>query len=554
MTVSIIDLTIIGESIIIRPIMKEPNLQQPVTGKEFFDREEILEKLIEGKQNIALIGTRKAGKTSLLRQFLTTQRKYIASYYYIPFEETLFYFNFNFFNSIVTAYLKFKNKFTEIGEETPKGQFNQLLLQLRLAKPDLTDYLAELRGLEGQGKGKGYLRGVISAFLELPYLLVKDEKKEFVVVLDEFQNVAVFNSLVPDVLRQKIQEKKGVYYYLAGSEVGLMEEMISRHKTPLFGHFTNFRVGYFSYEDARQFALAEGKERGLIINEGLLNFLVSLTGGFPFYVRILIYELSDVLVKEKREFVEKRDIINILRKNLFSQQGRLYKHFEETLDINLRRKRSGRFYQILKAIAAKPIGISEIANLTGIRVTSIPTYIDGLLKTELIAKKDSKYFVKDTLTRFWLNAGLGLQESSILDTEKKLETFNQKTKELFESLKAELGIAREAQIREIFILSGKYQRVRGGHLNGQELDVIAEGEKGYLLGEIKTKNVVKEDVKKFLEKIKKTRVKAKRKVFVVLMGIEKEARILAKAKRVEIWGLEKVNQERQKYKLTPLKL
>lgn len=419
---------------------KDIDVQQPVTGEEFFDREEVLRKLVDGGQNIALIGPRKAGKTSLLQQFLTVQKTYIASYYYIPFEETFDYFIFNFFNNIAVAYLKFKNKLTDVRENVPKRQFNQLLVQLELAKPEIASYLNGLKEIDGQSRNKGYLRGAIAVLFELPYLLIKKEKKEFVVILDEFQNVASFNSIIPDVLRQKIQEKKGVYYYLAGSEIGLMEDMINRYKTPLFGHFTNFRVDDFSYQDARQFALAQCKKRGLIINEGLLNFLISLTGGFPFYIRILVYELSSLLNKEKKEFVDKKDIKMALRKSLFHQQGRLYKHFEETLDVNLQRRRSGRFYQILKAIAQKPMGVTEAAELTGLKVTSMPAYIDGLLKTELIVRKDSQYFIKDTLMRFWLNAGFSIQESSILDTQKKLDTFNQKIKEFFNSLKTELGV------------------------------------------------------------------------------------------------------------------
>ena len=188
--------------------LKDIDVQQPVTGKEFFDREEVLEKLMNGGQNIALIGVRKAGKTSLLKQFLAVQKDYIVSYYYIPFEETFDYFIFNFFNNIAVAYLKFKNKLVNLTAETPKAQFNQLLLQLKLLRPDLSDYLNEIQNLEGQSRNKGYLRGAASALFELPYLLIKQEKHEFVVILDEFQNVASFNGVVPDVLRQKIQEKK----------------------------------------------------------------------------------------------------------------------------------------------------------------------------------------------------------------------------------------------------------------------------------------------------------------------------------------------------------
>jgi len=43
--------------------------QTPVTGDEFFNRSETLERLLSTGRNYALIGLRKSGKTSILYEF-----------------------------------------------------------------------------------------------------------------------------------------------------------------------------------------------------------------------------------------------------------------------------------------------------------------------------------------------------------------------------------------------------------------------------------------------------------------------------------------------------
>jgi len=40
-----------------------------------------------------------------------------------------------------------------------------------------------------------------------------------------------------DLLRQKIQTQRGVYYVVAGSAIGMMQGILTSSASPLFGHF-----------------------------------------------------------------------------------------------------------------------------------------------------------------------------------------------------------------------------------------------------------------------------------------------------------------------------
>jgi predicted transcriptional regulator len=355
-------------------------------------------------------------------------------------------------------------------------------------------------------------------------------------------------------MRELILSKEGIYYYLAGSETGLMDELVNKYDVPLFGHFENHRVDYFDYPDARQFALYLAKSLNLLINENHLNYLITLTGGFPFYLRVLMYELSNVLNERENRFVGKEDVVKALSKSLFSSYAILYKYFEESLEVNLRRKKSGRYYQILKVIGDKKLNVTELSKLTNVRVTSLPTYLEYLVKTELLKKDKEKYYVNDPLMRFWLSNAFEIEESRIMNLEGEIENFNKKVRQMIDTYKSELGLAREAQIRETFLLSNKYKRVRGGMINGVELDIISSEKEKLVLGEIKIKNVTGYDVEKFLRKVKGIKDEVGIKIFVGLMGAEKEAMRLMRREKVKFYDLEAINKIRKEYKLGVIKV
>jgi AAA+ ATPase superfamily predicted ATPase len=64
--------------------------QTPVTGDEFFNRSEILERLLSTGRNYALSGLRKSGKTSILYEFEKRLKKpdTIPVHIYLLFSET----------------------------------------------------------------------------------------------------------------------------------------------------------------------------------------------------------------------------------------------------------------------------------------------------------------------------------------------------------------------------------------------------------------------------------------------------------------------------------
>lgn len=526
-------------------------LQAPVVGKYFFDREEVMEKLMEVNQHIALIGQRKAGKTSCFSEFRRKQKKSIVSYFYVPFDVSLGVFCYGFFRSIVRAYLEFKEQEVSVQSLSLKTEFEELARHLSIVKPQLRSFLQELKALDVNSKDKTEVYGILRAFLDVPYKLREVSDPQIVVIIDEFQNGVMFHSGIADLLRQNIQEQKGVVYYVGGSEVSLIDDILNRQSAPLFGHFTTIRVGAFAYEDARQFALSLFMKQKMVINDGLLNTLVALSGGYPYVILILVVEILDVCQKSEDTFVTKESFETALERTLFYHDGKVYKYFEETLEVNLQRVKTNRFYQILEVIAQKPMGVTQLATTLGLKVTSLPQYLDTLLKTELISKQESEYVISDTLMQFWFNARLKIQQNPIVEMKEAVNSFHRQLGHFLNAMKSQLGIAREAQVRETFVLAYPHLRFWGGMIHGKEFDIIANDEGSYILGEIKSTVVNVQHVEVFLHKVDllKKRESIAQLFFVQLMGIAPAAQKELEKNRVEVWDLQRINSLREKHKL-----
>lgn len=444
-------------------------LQRPVTGSELFNRDDLLNSLASAKKNFALVGLRKAGKTSLLLE--SQQRKKeqgeLTAYIYVMFEDTDSSFMIRYANVCLLSFLRWKGKGGTIFEDSLDSLKQQVVQAVEL-KPSLAEHLFSLSdALAAPPELKS-----LEMTLTLPQALVENEDKRIVVFIDEFQNVALLDLPVIDGFRKRILTDKAVNYIVAGSEVGMMKEILESGKAPLFGHFDIQRVRAFSVEDAREYILKRLRENGLVIGELGLSFLVTLTGGFPFFTNVLLEPIIQKCTQKDFSRVPKDIILEAIEKESFQTDGTLFIHFKDTLEATFRRRNMGRYLQILKSIALGNQRLSAIAKSSGIKATSLPTYMDFLQLAELVEKTESGYQLTQPYLDFWLRACYRVQESSALESAEKLNAFREMALNSLQSLKTQLGKAREAQIREMFFLSDEYVDTRGGMLDNEEFDLI----------------------------------------------------------------------------------
>ena len=516
-------------------------LQRPVTGEQLFNREALIETLTGSPKNFALIGPRKSGKTSLMWEVRhkLEQKGILCPYIYVLFEDTDSSFLVRYVNICLLHFLRKKGRGETIFEDSLDSLGEQITLTIEL-KPQLARHLISLRDALLAPPNIGTLEMA----LKLPAALVADEDAFFMVMLDEFQNVTTLSLPVIDVLRRQIMTETKVNYLIAGSEVGMMRDILESSAAPLFGHFSLHRVAAFTIDQSRAYILQVLKKHNLVIGEMGLSFLVTLTGGFPFFINALVEPVISKCTSRAYKRVPNDVIIEAIEEVSFHTDGILYIHFKDTLEKTFRKRNMGRYLSILKAVALGNHTVSKIASATVSRTTSLPVYLDFLQMTELIRKTDEGYQLTDPFLEFWLRACLRVQESSALSSKEKLSAFRSATQELLSALRTQLGKAREAQIREMFFLSAEYTDTRGGILDNEELDLITHKGDQLVLGEVKIGDVTLAEVLTFANKLERVKQDAIGILFV-LSTIYPDALTAAEERNIEVWDIAGINSFRR---------
>jgi len=530
-------------------------LGNPVLGEDFHDREELLnrlihriDRLIEGhRSHAALIGPRKAGKTSILFRLkdLCSDKGVFPLYIYVKPEPSRIFIA-RFLASLLAEFLRSRNLPVE---EIIFPHQRALQGLIRRCVPLLPQTAAKVLEIQETDSSQ-------EAFLSLFLLLGVFQRETglpMVVMLDEFQRLGHYQ--IPDVFdhfRETMATQERVMYIIAGSAVGMMMDLVTAKTAPLFGHFEIHPVGNFDYADARSFLLAKTQGR-VALKESHLDFLIDLTEGFPFYLDVLANRIVLLAAVKGVRKAPRSLILTALSEEVFSEAGTIYQYLRETVEESISRRGLGTYLTILSAIAQGHHSVSQLARATGMQMPAIPHYLRRLLEARLIYRRRKAYFISDNLLAFWLKYVYALtEESYVSELGVRLEHFQRQVEQMLMAYRSELGLAREAQIRELFAQMNEFVEVRGGYWRGSEFDLIAIQPDGQVwLGEVKTDVVDKGDVLKFAEKATRAGDEegVVKRIMFALGGHNAAAVEAAAATGVEIWSLSQVNAARRRFHL-----
>lgn len=507
----------------------------PVCGNDFFDRERIINELVElanSKKSfkIALVGLRKIGKTSIIYELKNRVKNPICLIY--VGKEDLHSFLRKYVRIVLSSFLESKGRDAE-----PLKDFDTVISETIELVPKHTKFLYSLRDVTK--KPKEFLPDIF----DLPELLL-EKPNQIIVCFDEFQRMADLGLI--DTLREKIMFHKQTSYIFTGSAIGMVNNILLSPKSPLFGHFEVRRVEPFSYNVSRRFILKKLKQP---IPESILNFLIGVSGGIPFYLDVLTDRISKNAKSLKG--INQKIVVESIAEELFNSTGRIYSVLNYTVETSLDKRGLGRYITIMEAIAYENHRISEIARHVDLPPQNLTKPMRRLIEVGFVAKTENKYVLIDPMLEFWLRDVWTLRDRTS-DIKLALDSFKSQVSQMIKEFKDELGHAREAQIREIFI-EGGYD-VSSGNLEGGEFDLIIKTKRGLVLGEVKTGNVDLISVNNFLRKGQKVQKNhhVERMILFALLGVDEKAKWVCIENNVEIWDLKKINEERRKLNLVKL--
>jgi AAA+ ATPase superfamily predicted ATPase len=537
---------------------------EPVTGKDFFNRSQeinlILRRVqdlkIGRKRNLAVIGLRKTGKTSLVKEVLgkIKDESVIPVYVYI-YETSAKSIASNLLESILFALLSKDKKIVEKDcgleelkiltfESYPKIAriIEQIAIELDREKPDFVK--------------------LFKLCFNLSERIAQEYNRFVVVALDEFQRLQIFCPKgTLDVFRECISKQDRTLFILAGSAITLMEQILTAGSKPLFNQVEILSLNPFDYTTARMF-LKEVVD--LPLKEDQKAFLVSITNGMPFYLAVIGYRIRDMCLDVGVKSPSTNIIISALNKELFSSTGSLYTYVDGCISEALGKK-GVHYTEILRHIAMGKTQ-SQIAKAISRPLKDMHYAIRRFIELDLIEKRDNILCFKDPIIELWFKYVYSLKiEKAYLDLETKNNQFKSKMEEMIAAFKQELGKGNEARVRELFRMFDGKTKINGKKLPkfadvqrvvimGEEFDILARINKAYWAVEVKDKIVSPAIVNKFIKKLKKAckMQPIEEKLLVCLEGIDEKARRIAEKENIWIWEIEKVNYLMRTYRQFPI--
>jgi hypothetical protein len=305
-----------------------------VSGSSFVNRKKEIKDIgssLERGQSIIIFSPRRYGKTSLIKQVITTLSDQGILVFYLDLYR-------------VTTLEQFGRYYSQTVISSLRSGADKLFSLVRTLipslKPKLTYTEPNMPAIELEVSLETMQRQLTLSelfnFLE-KYCLKK--KQRACVVFDEFQEITSFdsNGILEREMRAAFQHHQLVSYAFLGSKAHLMNELFKDKARPFYNFGSHFELGPITEANWAPFISSHFKKTGLPVSEDLCRRIVELTHGHPYYTQMLcseIWELSvhtakkssdpvasglvSILQKENHAFAEIWDTLTSIEKKLLS--------------------------------------------------------------------------------------------------------------------------------------------------------------------------------------------------------------------------------------------
>lgn len=327
-------------------------------------------------KSIALLGSRKSGKTSIVKEHLKKVKDVIPVY--IDLEKISLNpenFSIEFIGNIIFYFLK-----------KPLNGYKKFLLLENLLKFEdelkSKNAFSLIKTIENELlKIKPDQKLLVETAFKFGETLGKDTNKKFIIVLDNFENLLDLNnfSQIKDVLSIVNFESSFVNYVVTSSSI--------KQSLHLLKKLECYEIKNLEKKEA--FELIEsiiGK------NEKISNEIFALSQGHPLVTILISKKYNDI------KDVKKAFLIELLQKN-----NSIYNYCSDSLGYYYNRARGQTLLMtILKVVANEELRLSEIAKKIYRSAPVTKSILERLMEVDIIYKKDNKFYFADNILRLWL--------------------------------------------------------------------------------------------------------------------------------------------------------
>jgi hypothetical protein len=529
---------------------------EPVFGKKFYGREEILATLHKRvnaiksgyRQNMALAGPMLAGKSSILRHFLKSLRDDEVIPLYVDMSATDFEtFSARFMATLLYQYLSLKG-------DKAEGTLESLIKNCEKDLPMTVNEVREILRYLGMKKHEE----AYESLLDLTSTFRSECGKNCVVILDEFHNLSNFHLKRPfQVFGKFIMVQKNTMYILSSSQKTLLKDILSKKLSLLFGNFELIEVDGFDNQTARSF-IAD-KANKLSIPDEIAGYVIQITRGNPFYLENIMKRFVSVAAAKGAAVADREVLVHALAELLYESEGILNQYFTNNINFFLEKKTRKNFIPVLLSLARGNNKVKKIQEDLASNTKDIGARLTKLQYMDLVFKSGVFYKVEDKLFEYWLRNVYDLKTGSMADdmdikylefknlVEKDIsayaeffgKSFTEVITDLFRSFRNE---------KVHFNMNDKklptFDSVHSKQISSKVSSVEGASCGAVWLCHIKQDDLVEESDIAGLAKLGKNEkgMKIARKIIIPLKGIEHNSFLLAKEKNIWVWNVERLNR------------
>ena len=532
----------------------------PVVGENFFGRQEIIDLLLKRtsalksgyRQNVAIIGHRQLGKSSILRQYLhLIQDPDILAIYVEIKLQALDFFVDQFIRALLYEFLN---------RREAVGPTDSLQCLTEKAAATLPRTVSKIKDISALVKHR-HPEEAYSKLFELTTILKSETGMNCVVILDEFHRLGEFgirNSFSD--FGKRIMVQKDTMYILASSSFSASRKILAEKLSLLFGNFERVYLDPFDF--GTSFSFLETKLAPAKIPKTFQSFIAAFTDGHPFFLESIASRLKEISLAKGESEVSAASISETLLKLMFESQGILNQYFSKLISPWTQVHSKGSHLLILTELAKGKNRLKDLSLAVNRRQSETSRQLKELMEYELIVKNGIFYRFHDKLFKWWLREVYEKKELSLLATPGKIESFLSRVLEMIQEFEAlermdiservatlfglfrndliEMG-ERKRQLphfTEVLRLSNPAAPAQGLQ---SVRKLIAKGHGRCWVCKIVEERATEKEVLDLLEADPSDKNVSKTRVLVALKGFEENARLLAKEKRVFALGLSRLN-------------
>lgn len=290
----------------------------------------------------------------------------------------------------------------------------------------------------------------VSTALEFPEKLAAELDCYLLLLLDEFTELAVLGNYPAvrrpiHLFRAVLQQQGRLGYVIAASAISAMQHLVNDGQSPLFLQFESVEIARFPLDAT--LALVE-RVLDATPTSGAGRRLHELTGGHPFYIFAVASWMNNLTAEA--EALTSDDAERAFLLETLTRDGRIYNYCRYLYDISLSRARG---YGILKAILQtladeEGLTLSEIARRIHKGAPGTRGYLRALQEVDLLIEDGKEYYYRDPVLRYWVAAMTRGVELDLFASRAALAPLLADLEAQHARLSAELGRARESQLRE----------------------------------------------------------------------------------------------------------